>query len=332
VQRTSGLTGTLGNLPPITKSDLHPGDVLLSCGTEALSELIRRIDGGDYSHSAMWDGECAVDATSKGLKRRTLEEDEDVQWYIDAYRWHEPPENGPILGSRHYPDGPVLKVIKDLVRMGPGFAYDALILAALVIWISDTPSDKWLRRAARLLLSRAEDWVLKRIRKPGKTAMVCSETVARSFDQAEQPPNYSIEIIVDGSRDSAAIADAIRDADDSAGGLGVQTPTSVTSYDDVKRRYGQIILSGLTPEERGRLLDFAEKNARTRRGPPETIEVGETGLPPECVTPHDLQRSPNLKVLGRLHENPAPNLPQSSFLLFLMVVKEYLHKGKRGIE
>jgi hypothetical protein len=330
VQRTSGPTGTLGQLPPIKKSDLRPGDVLLSCGSEALSELIRRIDGGDYSHSAMWDGQFAVDATGSGLKRRELEKDEDVQWFIDAYRWHEPPETGPVLGSPKYPTQPVLDEIDEIYEHGADFAYDGLLLAALVIWVSNRPADKWLRAAARILLSRFEAWFLKRIRKPGKTAMVCSETVARSFDQAEQPPNYAIEIIVDGSRDSAAITDAVRDVDARSAG-GLQTPTRVTSYEDVKRRYGEILLAGMTPAERARLLDFAEQNARTRRGPAETIEVGAKGLPPECVTPHDLQRSPNLKPIGRLHENAAPNLPKSSFMLLLLVLKEYFGSDERAI-
>jgi hypothetical protein len=326
VQRTSGLTGTLGNLPKISKSDLRPGDVLLSCGCEALSELIRRVDGGDYSHSAMWDGEFAVDATGSGLKRRKLEDDEAVQWFIDAYRWHEPPE-GPVLGSPKYPTHPVLDELNEIFEHGAAFAYDGLVLAALVIWVSNQPSDQWLRRAARLLLSRFEDWFLRRIRKAGKTAMVCSETVARSFDQAERPPNYSIEIIVDGSRDSAAIEDAAKADGAGGGGVATETPTRVTSYEDVKRRFGEILLTGMRPDERARLLDFADLNARTRRGPPETVEVGESGLPPSCVTPHDLQRSPNLKVIGRLRENKAPNLPKSSFWLFVLLLKEHLGSG-----
>jgi hypothetical protein len=329
VRRTSGLTGTLGNLPRISKSDLRPGDVLLSCGCEALSELIRRIDGGDYSHSAMWDGQFAVDATSKGLKQNKLEDDEAVQWFIDAYRWHEPPESGPVLGSPNYPTQPVLNEIKEILKRGADFAYDGLVLAALVIWVSNRPADKWLRRAARLLLSRFEDWFLKRIRKPGKTAMVCSESVARSFDQANRPPNYTIEIIVDGSRDSAAIEDAAKIDATGGGGVATQTPTRVTTYEDVKRRYGEILLTGMPPEERARLLDFADRNDRARRGPGETIEAGENGLPPSCVTPHDLQRSPNLKVIGRLSENAAPNLPKSSFWLLVLLFKEYL-RPKQG--
>jgi hypothetical protein len=322
VQRTSRLTGTVGNLPTITKADLHPGDVLLSCGCEALSELIRRFDGGDYSHSAMWDGECAVDSTKSGLKRRTLEQDEGVQWFIDAYRWHEPPQDGPELGSGKYPAKPVLNEIAAIFRHGADFAYDGLVMAALVIWLSNRPADRWMRQAARLLLSRFEVWFLKRIRKPGKTPMVCSETVARSFDQAVRPPNYSIEIIVDGSRDSAAIADAAKAAPTDAGGLGVETPTRVTSYEDVKRRFGEILLSGMTPAERARVLEFADLNANTRQDSIDTMEAGEQGIPPNCVTPHDLQRSPNLKVIGRLSERTAPNLPQSTFMLFVRLARD----------
>jgi hypothetical protein len=87
----------------------------------------------------------------------------------------------------------------------------------------------------------------------------------------------------------------------------------------------------MPPADRARLLAFASLNASTSRGAPGTTEAGAQGLPAECVTPHDLQRSPNLKLIGRLSEKASPNLPESSFLLFVLVVKEFLAQRKKTI-
>ena len=51
---------------------LCPGDVLLSCGREALSQLICKVDGGMYSHAALWDGHKVVEATARGVVRRVI--------------------------------------------------------------------------------------------------------------------------------------------------------------------------------------------------------------------------------------------------------------------
>ena len=95
---TRHFSSTTGALLPV--SALRPGDVLLSCGTEALSILISRLDGGDYSHSAVWDGAKAVDATPDGVVRHDLQHDMDEQWFIDAYRWHSPPRH-PRISATH---------------------------------------------------------------------------------------------------------------------------------------------------------------------------------------------------------------------------------------
>ena len=330
MQTTAGPSGTQPLLP---KSALFPGDVLLSCGAGALSEMIRRLDGGLYSHAAVWDGECAVDATASGVKRNTLEHDEDEQVFIDAYRWHAAlPNADPDLGGAGYPSKPVLDQAAKIVQQGPAFAYDELLLAALVIWLSNRPADKWLRMAARLLFSRFQVWFHERVTKPGKQSMVCSEVVARSFDQAVTPPDYSIKVIVDGSRDPAAIAAAIK----AQGGISADfirplPPAPASSYDALKRRYGEILVSGMTGPEREHLLRFAAANLTTDSTSVLLMPAGKKDLPPNCVTPHDLQRSPNLRYLGRLSEKPAPNLPSSTFKLLMLVLKDYLReKVKRA--
>ncbi|HEY4953707.1 MAG TPA: hypothetical protein VII02_02360, partial [Gemmatimonadaceae bacterium] len=195
-----------GTPVPIDVTDLRTGDVLLSCGCEALSQLIRRLDGGDYSHAAVWDGKCAVDATENGVVRNNLSDDIKEQWYIDAYRWHSPTPGSTDLGDATYPWDPVIARSNRIVDARTKFAYDELLMGALVIALSKEPTDKWLRWSVRLLLSRVEEWVHEQISaRRGTTAMTCSETVAVSFDEAE-PPKYTIEVKVDPARDYLILA------------------------------------------------------------------------------------------------------------------------------
>jgi hypothetical protein len=291
---------------PLDVSDLRPGDVLLSCGDEALSELIRRLDGGDYSHAAVWDGKQAVDATARGVVRRDLSDDIKAQWYIDAYRWHSPPPDSADLGHATYPPDPVIARSDRIVDEHTKFAYDELIMGALVIALSRKPTDKWLRISVRLLLSRVEEWVREHITaKPGTTAMTCSETVAVSFDEAV-PPKYTIEVDVDPDRDYQAFAPAPPPA---------RRTHVFSSYDALKRRYAELFAEA-EPNTALRL----QAAAVALRGVGASVD-----LPPGSVTPRDLQTSPSLTLLGRLSETKEPpdTVSHSTLRLLLAVIREY---------
>lgn len=296
-------------------SDLRPGDVLLSCGASDLSQLIRRIDGGQYSHAALWDGAHALDATEHGVVRNDLEKDEQAQLYIDAYRWHAMPNQGAVLGDAGYPAAPVLAVADEIVEQKTTFAYDELVMSALVIALSREPADKWLRASARVILSRVEIWLHEHIfSKPGRNTMVCSETVARSFGEAQQPPDYSIDVIVDGSRDLSAMASLAAPSLNLLAASPKAGPGS--SYDSLKRRYGELLAKAGTVDSQ-QLAIFALTQSQTSLLALNVTTAGASDLPFACVTPHDLERSPSLEYLGRLSEKP--NLPgaRPTWLLFL---------------
>lgn len=285
---------------------LQAGDILLSCGTEALSMLIKRLDGGDYSHSAVYDGEYAVDATSKGVVRRDLKQDMDVQWYVDAYRWHSPSPGDIDLGEPSYPYEPVITRNTAIVDAKTQFAYDELLMAGLVIAVSKQPDDEWLRTAVRLLLSRVQEWVHDHITsKPPTQSMTCAETVAVSFDEAEKS-KYEIAIEIDKSRDYGVIARA-----------RPTTPAAVvtqtfSSYDDVRQGYADAIAAA-SPDMQRALKAALDAG----RGMPIKI-------PPGCVTPRDLQTSPNLRLIGRLSEKPTPPAAsEPTWRLVLDLIREY---------
>jgi len=295
-------------VPPvlIDRSQLRPGDILLSCGDEALSELIRRLGGGDYSHAAVWDGKCAVDATEKGIVRRDLDKDIKAQWYIDAYRWHSPspppPSSATDLGNPPYPFEPVIARSDRIVADGTQFAYDELFMAALVVTLSDEPDDEWLRKAVRMLLGRTEEWVHDHVTSRGKTVMTCSQTVAVSFDEAS-PANYTIEFDVARHREFETFT------------LG-PAPQNLSSYGALKRRYAELVAEAAPAIAQG---------IQTANIAPQGLGPG-ISLPSGSVTPHDLQTSPSLRLLGRLSERRTrPSVvDESTFLLFMELVRDYL--------
>ncbi|MDD9942736.1 MAG: hypothetical protein OXU20_16975 [Myxococcales bacterium] len=54
--------------------DLRPGDVLLSKGARStISEIIRAIDGSEYSHAALWSGTGVIESVIDGIQERPLE-------------------------------------------------------------------------------------------------------------------------------------------------------------------------------------------------------------------------------------------------------------------
>ena len=294
-------------LPRITRAQLLAGDVLLSCGQEALSILIKRLDGGDYSHSAVWDGAFAIDAAHDGFKKNRLQDDIDKQWYLDAYRWHSPPPPTD-LGDPGYPYQPVTARSDAIVAAKTKFAYDELFMAAVVIAVSKQPDDKWLRRAARLLLSRVQQWVHDHITsKPGVVAMTCAESVAVSFDEAD-PPTYELKVEIDQSRNYATLARATPRL------LGNFMTHMLSPYDELRQRYADLVVAA------------APQILRALQVPAGAGGFAQMNFPPGCVTPRDLQTSPSLRRVGRLSPDkptpPAASAP--TWRLVIELIREYL--------
>jgi hypothetical protein len=67
----------------LTRSDLEPGDILLSRGDSKISDQIVVADRGSYSHCALWSGRGIIEATLKG----GIEEHERPSGERDVYRY-----------------------------------------------------------------------------------------------------------------------------------------------------------------------------------------------------------------------------------------------------
>lgn len=73
-------------LKTVVPSDLKPADVLLCRGDSDISLGIVELDGGSYSHAALWSGQSVIESTLPCVKRSSIEECASHSLYIDAYR------------------------------------------------------------------------------------------------------------------------------------------------------------------------------------------------------------------------------------------------------
>jgi hypothetical protein len=284
--------------PPITKADLRPGDVLLSFGdpTDWIDRLIIKLDDGIYSHAAVWDGTHVVEATLHGVVRTTLE-DEQTQAYLDVYRWQSLPPDVHVLGDPPYPSQPVTDAADKIADSGTQYSYYKLMLAAFVVGVSKIPPDDETRAFVRTLVDKVAAWVLAH-EKHGTT---CTEVVATTFWDADASAarRYAIGILVDGSRDFEAIEDV-------AAGPSGPWANRLSEYERDKRKLLALFLRASSSMQRGAFKAWADAQAEALKRGPGLRKGGGPDVPLACVTPRDLERSPNLKCVGRL-----PHLPKA---------------------
>ncbi|HVH09469.1 MAG TPA: hypothetical protein VM736_06705 [Gemmatimonadales bacterium] len=272
--------------------------MLLSYGSDSdwIDRVIVKLDDGIYSHAAVWDGECVVEATTRGVLRTTLE-DEETQQYLDAYRWQPSPPNGHVLGDTDYPSEPVTHEADTIAASGAKYSYHKLMLAALVIGVSKVPPDPITRTFVRKVLNQFAKWVLA-LEKDGKRGMTCTEVVSTTFWDASPQRRYAINIRVDGSRDSEAIRAV------AGGPRGQLARRAVSGYERDKRKCLALFLKGASSLSRDTLRRWGEAQADALKLGPRVTQGGGPDVPLACVTPRDLQRSPDLKCIGRLPHRP----------------------------
>jgi len=157
--------------------DLKPCDVLLYHSDATISQLIQWFDGSEYSHTSIYDGDMVVEAIEEGVRRRTLAVTMSDTIYADVWRLR---KDGHWIGSPDLPFTPVKDVIDGYVAESDRYAYEEILLLALLCTSRRLPLPflRWaLDRAADLLVSMANN---------GKEPMICSELVYRCFSEAGQ--------------------------------------------------------------------------------------------------------------------------------------------------
>ncbi|WP_428566984.1 MAG: hypothetical protein ACP59X_07135 [Solidesulfovibrio sp. DCME] len=169
----------------IKAKELKAGDVLLYHGETLLGRLIRFFDGKPVNHAGLYLGDGKVgEALGQGVVKTDLAQSikGDTVW---AYRLKTTP---PGLA-------PVLAVADKVLAEGPRYAYEAILLLALLATTRKINLTPVLSVLLRGILDKAAS-LLANLRLKGQQPMICSEFVFRCYDEALPAPvdAYTLEI------------------------------------------------------------------------------------------------------------------------------------------
>jgi len=275
------------DLPVIPPGDLEDGDVLMMLGRGwvpvakgirlPVSWLIRALDGGAYSHSAMVsivDGEPRVwdHSDDWALAPVSLEKGIRRHRWCHVYRLT---KHGEHVGSHRYPAAPIV----DVLNAHRGDPYDKvlLLMAGVVAVVSRMPENPALRETARVLLDGAVvaiNWLLDH--KDIRTEMlICTAVTGTSYWQAvnEVPRDYSLEADIQrrgGRGGDEAWERTIAKLREALGRVWPDLPAELDQY------------------------------RRTLASNAHWVEIGSPLLPVNLVSPSDLEFSRTLERVGRL--------------------------------
>lgn len=242
-----------------------------------ISQLIFLVDGGSYSHSAIYDGRRVVEAIGSGVTSRSVKESVKGADYVDVYRFA---KDGHRLGEAGWPDDPILDTVDGFVEQDGRYAYEQVLLLAALAATRRIPLDPVSKRILRTVLDAAADLIAKLIA-GGKEPMICSELVSRSFSEAGGKGKYALRI--PGISLAARAARLVRMA---RRGKRPRMDKDTREFERARAAFLQAYVAARREARPG----VARARARRIAG----VVV------PDFVTPRDLERSRDLRVVGRL--------------------------------
>ncbi|MEM6999733.1 MAG: hypothetical protein AAF529_03035 [Pseudomonadota bacterium] len=261
------------DLPTLAANALQDGDVLMMRGNANISTLIQKLDGGSYSHAAMFswtDGApCVWDHSNKLVMGPVpLEKGIHGSRWVHVYRFE---KDGHPLGSDAFPSAPVIKALS--VHKGAPYDEHLLMLAGVVALAAHMPKRGVQRMLLRELLNRllkALDWYLDR-HQLNENTLICTAVPALAFWGAEHSQqNHAYALEVDLARRSPAILD-------------------------------DELLRAVIAEIRDRFL--SSRPELSLAGAPATerwVAAGGGAMPVNLLSPSDLEFSRTLQRVGRL--------------------------------
>lgn len=263
----------------VSPDDLQPGDIFLSFGKKAcVSELIRYLDGGLYSHAGIFDGKNSIDMHETGLEPMSLERLVELQDYVHVYRFIS--DSGEMLGEAGWPSDPILHVINHYRDPENGYNYDIPQLFLLALWIivKRGPNHKGI-------LAQIEKWIRNAIEKlmacyhtGSRGGLVCTSLVYRCFEEADADKKYHIQ-------------------------LDEETTPLIGYGDNFLSNIEEIDLEELSSEQlvdtlKGVYISFQSETQHSSSGNEGGFTIDYSIA--DFVTPVDIEKSRNTKMLGKL--------------------------------
>lgn len=166
-------------------SEMRPGDVLLFNGKGFISWAIRKIDGTDVNHAAIaLDASTLGEAGGRGLQRTPIAAAVARNNFVKIRRHSDADVT------------PVVKVAVGYLDDGLPYAYQQIVLLALLASTRRLPLGGTARRMLRSILDHAAAAVNGFIDAGGRRSMICSEFVYRAFAEVPDPPPDRYRVLV----------------------------------------------------------------------------------------------------------------------------------------
>ena len=279
------MTGVANKLTYLKRSDLIKGDVVLALGSRPIiSDAIRLIDGGDYSHGAFYDGESIIEADFEGVVATPIEEMVEKERYVDVYRFKS--DTGESLLSKTWPPSPLIKKAHCYLDNGTKYAFNHLVLAGILIFARKRPTSQLGKDTLRFVIDELYNYYkkIKGVKEP--KMVVCSELVYRIFYEAESVPEHKYGL---------AIKDTLHPVEFTNESFVEAEKLFKEESDEEVIRLNKKLeeLEELFWQVHPHISHLKQKNNNL-------LEGGSPFVAPELVSPRDLQYSPNLVKLGRL--------------------------------
>ncbi|GHT47149.1 hypothetical protein FACS189440_06840 [Bacteroidia bacterium] len=168
----------------IQNSDLKAGDILLYHGKKSwISKAIRKLDGTEYNHAAIYDGEQVIEALSKGIVEKNIADSITDSDPVTVLRLN--PEQADML--------PVVTVAKNY--LGKPYAYEQILLLVVICLFRKIKMNKIVAKVVEFILEKTAVLLLNTFVRDGKDALICSELVYRSYNEADKTEGtYKIHI------------------------------------------------------------------------------------------------------------------------------------------
>ena len=310
------------NLPKkLRQEDLKPGDVLLTHSYDGVSlskyvahcnlpttkqewetylldkhglhYYVTKVDGGDYSHAAFYDGEKIIQSKVEGITSGPVEELMETHDRVDVFRFQGDPDgNCQQPGfTPEFPSDPVIKCARKHLDNNKGYDFPQLVLMFFILYNRQSSwKPNWakyfVKRALTVLLDGLENMPNANL----KQMFTCSEAVFRFFCEA-QGKKYSLKVTT--CMQMAKTGNDFNEADDENLEKLLKDQFIAEEEELYKERFNKMTMavsmhSNDKPKESFHMNTklFWQKLAERTY----------------CVTPRSLQESPNLCCVGRLKD------------------------------
>ncbi len=280
------------DLPDMHLKDLHVGDVLLSRGQcppdhrgICLSDLIAKLDGGDYSHVAFFDGEHFVQATTHNVQASKPVILPAVQKYMHVYRFHS--NDGKPLGDSGLPTEKLVEYARSTINTPYG--YSQLVLVGILVLLRRYPGPETIKDILEVLggiaLYKLKQYIESLIGDRAKT-LVCSELLSEIFWQPSNSDGQPYGLPIEITKRHRIKVD-------------VPTQEQLDEYQHLVTEL-ETVFEQATPNTMAQIRQHREAIDPNLLGHEESVILigGSAKLPSMCVSPCDLQRSPALRLIG----------------------------------